>query len=108
MTMFPGTRLGPYEIQLAMGAGGMGEVGHRQVRSAMEHTLLRDTTVSADEVEAELQALASPGKNAVRNLTIALGSLLLFVSIGAVSSSRWGFSCWSQCSCFTSSDAWRR
>ena len=26
MTLSPGTRLGPYEIQAAVGAGGMGEV----------------------------------------------------------------------------------
>ena len=26
MTLTPGTRLGPYEIQSALGAGGMGEV----------------------------------------------------------------------------------
>jgi len=26
MTLTPGTRLGPYEIQSAIGAGGMGEV----------------------------------------------------------------------------------
>ena len=50
----------------------------------MVSSILRETNVSLYEVEAELQSLASPKKSAARNLVIVVGSLLLFIAIGAV------------------------
>jgi Zn-dependent protease len=47
-------------------------------------SILRETNVSLHDVEAELHTLASPTKSAARNLVIVVGSLLLFVLIGAV------------------------
>lgn len=50
----------------------------------MVSSILRETNVSVHDVEAELHALASPTKSAARNLVIVIGSLLLFVLMGAV------------------------
>jgi Zn-dependent protease len=51
----------------------------------MVSSILRETTVSLHEVETALRALESPKKSAARNLLIVLGSLGLFILIGAVS-----------------------
>ena len=50
----------------------------------MVSSILRETSVSPHDVETELQSLAAVTKSARRNLTIAVGSLLLFVLIGAM------------------------
>lgn len=51
----------------------------------MAPSILQETGVSVRDVEAELHTLASPKKSAARNFAIVLGSLLLFVLLGAVS-----------------------
>ena len=67
MTLSPGTRLGPYEITAAIGAGGMGEV-YRARDTKLERDVaikvLAETLVSDPERVArfkrEAQILAAP------------------------------------------------
>src|SRR6516164_7875435 len=55
MTLSPGTRLGPYEIQSAIGAGGMGEV-YRARDARLERTVAIKILPEHLSSRAELRA----------------------------------------------------
>jgi eukaryotic-like serine/threonine-protein kinase len=58
MTLKPGTRLGPYEIQCAIGAGGMGEV-YRARDTRLDRTVAIKVLPHLEKGPAEDRDLSS-------------------------------------------------
>ena len=62
MALSPGTRLGPYEIVSAVGAGGMGEV-YKAIDTRLGRTVAIKTLTSEDAVRFQQEARAIAALN---------------------------------------------